>query len=573
MKRFLIETSVENASGTQTWFVDAETEDEALEKHKSGSSNQYSSDVEVTSLGEPEISSEVPLDDFGDSADFCAAATTQAEPIQEPVYGDVLPPIGSKVYIRHGRDDDAHACIVTGYYAWDDHGGDKRLHRVFVRFVYEGTNCQNSRMLCDTWPTAEAALATLPAHPKPIAQILLAEADRRAGAAERELATCRRDLERISRVRDKMKDEWGVSHNVSFDVVWAEALKLKHQATKKPAGQHDLCPARSAQIEMPDDTGKLANDHPASQPIDELDSMRLLHRAAVELSRQRGALADDLLDLLNDSEQTRQEFQNLLVEVIEAKDVMSLAGIEMDDFSVMFKRFARMLATPPAAQEPDVIMHPQNGTWSVINPPPKNVEDVSLYYSQQAPKDNTPAQSNEAQRLDAATTVRSMAFSGVLPPQFEEVAEWIAAGQPQALAELRMRLEAGALQAAAKQNPGLSDAATRWLADGERGISSNTIFTHLTGIDALQGSTKSLPWDFADVRRCRLLLEQVPELMPIFPKMAEVSDAWGNLVAKWDAICQSMDKETPSWRDHRDEWGPITNQLIRDAIRSRPTGD
>lgn len=86
------------------------------------------------------------------------AAAPKAAPV-EPVHGDVLPPVGSRVYIRHGRDNDAHACTVTGYYAWGDLGGDKRLHRVFVRLVYEGTDRQQARMLCDCYPTAEAALA------------------------------------------------------------------------------------------------------------------------------------------------------------------------------------------------------------------------------------------------------------------------------------------------------------------------------------------------------------------------------------------------------------------------------
>jgi hypothetical protein len=65
MKRFLIDTSVENAEGTQTWFVDAETEEEALDKFSAGGCDLYESNVEVTLCGEPEISGEVPLDDFG----------------------------------------------------------------------------------------------------------------------------------------------------------------------------------------------------------------------------------------------------------------------------------------------------------------------------------------------------------------------------------------------------------------------------------------------------------------------------------------------------------------------------
>ena len=84
----------------------------------------------------------------------------------DPVHGDCLPPIGSRVFIRHGRDDDAHACIVTGYYAWGDLKGSKRLHRVFVQMVYEGTDRKQARMLCDCYSTAEDALAAAPQPPQ-----------------------------------------------------------------------------------------------------------------------------------------------------------------------------------------------------------------------------------------------------------------------------------------------------------------------------------------------------------------------------------------------------------------------
>lgn len=53
------------------------------------------------------------------------------------------------------------------------------------------------------------------------------EADRRAGAAERELASVRSDLDTMRRVREKMKEQWGAHPNTSFDVVWDEALTLK----------------------------------------------------------------------------------------------------------------------------------------------------------------------------------------------------------------------------------------------------------------------------------------------------------------------------------------------------------
>ena len=66
MKRFLIQTSVENAEGSQTWYVDAESEAQALEKYKAGEADIYASEVDVTSLGAPEWAGETTLDDFGD---------------------------------------------------------------------------------------------------------------------------------------------------------------------------------------------------------------------------------------------------------------------------------------------------------------------------------------------------------------------------------------------------------------------------------------------------------------------------------------------------------------------------
>lgn len=59
------------------------------------------------------------------------------------------------------------------------------------------------------------------------------EADRRAGAAERHASGLADDLQRMYRVRDEMKDQWGVSRQVSFDVVWAEALALKAAMQEK----------------------------------------------------------------------------------------------------------------------------------------------------------------------------------------------------------------------------------------------------------------------------------------------------------------------------------------------------
>ena len=91
MKRFLIETPVENAEGSQTWYVDATSEAEALKKYEQGGCDLYASNVDVTSLGEPEISGETTLDNFGDFAE--QPAQQQNGPINE----------GWQITVAHGH--------------------------------------------------------------------------------------------------------------------------------------------------------------------------------------------------------------------------------------------------------------------------------------------------------------------------------------------------------------------------------------------------------------------------------------------------------------------------------------
>src|SRR4051812_25887588 len=71
-----------------------------------------------------------------------------------------------------------------------------------------------------------------------------------------------------------------------------------------------------------------------------------------------------------------------------------------------------------------------------------------------------------------------------------------------------------ALQAAMARTPAagmMPPGAIEWLLSGERGVSSESIFAHLTGIPiAGRVATNYLPSDAGDLRRCRKLLEVVP---------------------------------------------------------------
>lgn len=101
--------------------------------------------------------------------------------------------------------------------------------------------------------------------------------------------------------------------------------------------------------------------------------------------------------------------------------------------------------------------------------------------------------------------------------------------------------------------PALSipDNVRQWLLTGERGISSEAIVTHLLGLPVIRYTSMSPPHDAWDLRRCRLLLEEVPELMPMFDRMREVNTYWAKVVNLWPELCSVMDAEWPGWRAPR----------------------
>lgn len=66
MKRFLFTTEVKRAEGSQTFRVDAESMEEAMEILESGGGDIYEHEVEVVAIGEFEFDRETDLTDFGD---------------------------------------------------------------------------------------------------------------------------------------------------------------------------------------------------------------------------------------------------------------------------------------------------------------------------------------------------------------------------------------------------------------------------------------------------------------------------------------------------------------------------
>ena len=117
----------------------------------------------------------------------------------------------------------------------------------------------------------------------------------------------------------------------------------------------------------------------------------------------------------------------------------------------------------------------------------------------------------------------------------------------------------------AARKAGLSLEAVDWILHGERGASSETVFTILTGVRLIEKSKYQAPSNADDFRRCRLLLESVPGLTEKLKVMSCVSPAWGDLVEQWNKISSLMDSEAPEWRKGKGNV-PRTSNMIKSVV-------
>jgi len=141
-----------------------------------------------------------------------------------------------------------------------------------------------------------------------------------------------------------------------------------------------------------------------------------------------------------------------------------------------------------------------------------------------------------------------------------------AIGPAEALDSLKERLFPYARQQAEQAHPSLSPDAITWLVEGQRGLSAEAIFSHLTGIPISKPhDATAYPRDPDDLRRCRLLLEAVPALQGQIARMADLSPIWARLVGAWDALCAQMDTENPDWREGRGS-NPATYEQMKAVI-------
>lgn len=101
-----------------------------------------------------------------------------------------------------------------------------------------------------------------------------------------------------------------------------------------------------------------------------------------------------------------------------------------------------------------------------------------------------------------------------------------------------------------------------WLAQGETGISSETMAFAALGIERGGTFGTSHPHDPADLRRCVQLLEAVPALRDRMPMIAELSPVWGRLVANWGALEASLRREMAAKTGR----APLTYRMMKELI-------
>ena len=86
-----------------------------------------------------------------------------------------------------------------------------------------------------------------------------------------------------------------------------------------------------------------------------------------------------------------------------------------------------------------------------------------------------------------------------------------------------------------------------WLANGERGSSSEAIAFQMLGQKQNDSRGWCHPHDPADFKRCLKLIFAVPEIRPRLHEMRQHSIYWNALIERWDEVERCFLREVGEW--------------------------
>lgn len=101
----------------------------------------------------------------------------------------------------------------------------------------------------------------------------------------------------------------------------------------------------------------------------------------------------------------------------------------------------------------------------------------------------------------------------------------------------------------ADQSKSVEEKAMWWIANGEKGMSSETMWNCLIGN---KDFSVRHPYDPDDFSRCYKLLQAVPEWKTQLRKLKRLSIAWSNLVDNWDKLTEMFEEnQRTEWKNYK----------------------
>lgn len=106
-----------------------------------------------------------------------------------------------------------------------------------------------------------------------------------------------------------------------------------------------------------------------------------------------------------------------------------------------------------------------------------------------------------------------------------------------------------------QEEKGETENANWWAENGEHGVSSKTMFNHLSKtlhVRRLKNDREDHPYDPDDFKRCYKLLQAVPQWKARIGELKTLSPVWSKLVDNWDKLTEMYEQNVAEdWNNYK----------------------